>query len=188
MAFIEFILGGNYGCGELAQIASAAMETLEQGPDPRPPTPPPQENWIGLQTALPSPAPTPGPVDFGACVEVDILKEANEYILQGVRERKERREARLAGGSTQCRSSTMSGTSSEMRKETRVDMYEIQEVCIQVDTEEDVTKGEPDSHEESLDNAAGDSTFVRDCLAELNPDRRDSLSSRHSPSTSGSGS
>ena len=164
-----------------------AMETLEQGPDPRPPTPPPRENWTGLQTALPPSSPTPGPLSLDACVEVDILKDANEYILQGVRERRERREARLARGSTQCRGSTRSGTSSEKKEETRVDEYEIQEVCIQVDTEEEVTEGGPDSHEKSLDDAA-DSTFVRDCLAELSPNRSDSLSSRNSPSTSGSGS
>ena len=164
-----------------------AMETMERGPSPRPPTPPPQENWIGRQTAVPSTAPTPGPIGFDACVEVDILEDANEYILQGVRERQERREARLARGSTQCRGSTRSGTSSERRKETRVDVYEIQEVCIQVDAEEEVTEGEPDSYEKSLDEAA-DSTFVRDCLAELNPNRRDSLASYPAPSTSGSGS
>ena len=163
------------------------METLEEGPDPRPPTPPPQENWIGLQTALPSTAPTPGPLGFDACVKVDILEDANEYILQGVRERKERREARLARGSTECRGSTRSGTSSERKKETRVDVYEIQEVSIQLDTEEGVTEGGPNSHEKSLDDA-GDSTFVRDCLAELNPNRSDSLSNRQSPSRSGSGS
>ena len=162
------------------------METLEQGPDPRPPTPPPQENWIGLQTALPSTTPTPGPLGFDACVKVDILEDANEYILQGVRERKERREARLARGSTECRGSTRSGTSSERKKETKVDVYEIQEVSIQLDTEV-VTEGGPNSHERSLDDA-GDSTFVRDCLAELNPDRSDSLSNCQSPSRSGSGS
>ena len=162
------------------------METLEKGPDPRPPTPPPQENWIGLQTALPSPAPTPGPIGFDACVEVDILKDANEYILQGVRERKERREARLARGSTGCRGSTRSGTSSERKKETKVDVYEIQEVSIQLDTEV-VTEGGPNSHERSLDDA-GNSTFVRDCLAELNPNRSDSSSDCQSPSRSGSGS
>ena len=162
------------------------METLEQGPDPRPPTPPPQENWIGLQTALPSTAPTPGPLGFDACVKVDILEDANEYILQGVRERKERREARLARGSTGCRGSTRSGTSSERKKETKVDVYEIQEVSIQLDTEV-VTEGGPNSHERSLDDA-GNSTFVRDCLAELNPNRSDSSSDCQSPSRSGSGS
>ena len=160
------------------------METLEQGPDPRPPTPPPQENWIGLQTALPS-TPAPGPLGFDAYVKVDILEDANEYILQGVRERKERREARLARGSTGCRGSTRSGTSSE-RKETKVDVYEIQEVSIQLDTEV-VTEGGPNSHERSLDDA-GNSTFVRDCLAELNPNRSDSSSDCQSPSRSGSGS
>ena len=161
------------------------METMEQGPDPRPPTPPPQENWIGLQTALPS-TPAPGPLGFDAYVKVDILEDANEYILQGVRERKERREARLARGSTGCRGSTRSGTSSERKKETKVDVYEIQEVSIQLDTEV-VTEGGPNSHERSLDDA-GNSTFVRDCLAELNPNRSDSSSDCQSPSRSGSGS
>ena len=96
MAFLDFILAGNYGGAELAQLAGVAMSTMERGPSPRPPTPPPNAQW-NKKTA-PVPTPLPGAPDFGAHLKVDLLKDAKEYILQGVRERKERRQARLAGG------------------------------------------------------------------------------------------